>query len=1583
MAYSYGGYWQAGTNLVPGGGGGGGATNLSGLNDVQLSALSTGQVLTYNAVAGKWQNQAAGGFGVLAGLLSARPASPTTNAIYIVAGDTNTNNGRTFVYQLSTTTWREISPPFILTGTLASRPLTTTINTLYIVSGDANPANNGSAAIYNTALSAWIPLAGGATTAMATGTLASRPASPTIDTMYVVSGDSATNNGRSFYYNLATTTWIEMVEPDILSGTLASRPANPAINTLYVVNGDGTASNNERLFFYRASTSTWTELNYVQKDGDTMSGTLILEPTSGSALQVKDFGTGDVIFEIDPLLVNGIFYSPGAYSSPGSGEITELSGGIVNVASGATNPTNPNYTTVTTPGFVTVDNGAGVPPAPTLAGHLTNKKYVDEHLGGLDLNVTLPAPINGDGLIYDLANTEWKTQRFTKSVNGSFPDPLGDITVSLTKVETGTLAARPPAGTVTLTNGEVYIVSGDPTASNNGRTFIYKTSTSLWYEINSLGGIGVADIRVVSYLGSNSVGTGTFNAPYQTIQYAINQTNFGTATVIVVLPGTYTENISTSTHLNLSIVGLTSSLTTYPIEIIGSITISGTATRVRVKDVQVQGNAGAPVPLVINGSVGRHVFDNVQFIPFTTSNCVTFTGTPQNFFTFTDCGFSSQGIVDLGSTNNSAACYFIRPRNLLSLRIPSIWSGGVSVTDSDYLGIVHSASGLGLFNCRQISSFTSTATSANGALYVHDSSCYVAPTNTYTVVNKTGTAPYRFRNFEIARAGNTINGVEMDTANVNRYIKLNDLQNVDLVTTPPTNGQTLIYDSANTKWIPGAASGGSVSLFKVVAPGGSDITGTGGFDKPYATIANAITQAGAGGTVICLAGTYNEVVTLNSQNGIMIMGLSSAIGSYGVTINGGFILTGTTTGVKIRDLAINGTVANPEALVDNNSVGNHYFYNVKFDGFIATSVKYFTPDSNHEYTDCSFDGTFNTGNALGINLASIKFYRPRNLTLTIPNAVPGGVYVYDADTVDIIQHAGSPLYLSGIDTILGLTSTATTVNGGLYVDNCSMYDKVNNVYTVLNKTGNADYRFRNFQVNRAGGTLNGTAFDVVPTYDFTKLRDIQDVDLLTTPPAADNVLKFDQVGGKWVPGTAGGGYTYAATAPLFASISVGHIWINSTTMEQFIYIKDDSNADVWISLGNPAPASSGSYSYSVAPPASGTILPGHIWVKSDTFQQFIYITDDNGVSNWTSLGTTATTANNPVMDAVMFPNPVIYENISDAWQDTTTTGVPTVDFKMRRFGTPAGFVYNNGTFSGKVLANIGNTNVAGNGIAIKVPAGYNTVWIQFFVSPIVLREHKFEYVWNTPSWSTVNTVMVQHVYGPNVAGQTPQHWNAVTPYGMKSKQTHYQDFAWRMCTLPDSNGGILYVNNVGSSAAGGNIAGLAITKNPYNITQCAAFEVWSGMANSMIPATPAHPTLTIPASAFYDHYLQIPTNVSKRLPLPYVKNGKDKMIIIEQFDNYWNMGIPWDGFYINGVKIPEVNIRAVSDFMTSNFTMRSTASVKKNMLCIRVPASRMQANTISNNWAEFTISTTGANDAWSSFFFIHTYDIPYNADNQF
>jgi hypothetical protein len=86
-----------------------------------------------------------------------------------------------------------------------------------------------------------------------------------------------------------------------------------------------------------------------------------------------------------------------------------------------------------------------------------------------------------------------------KKVNGVIPDANGDVSISFGNVTTGTLANRPlnPG-----TNGNIYVVSSDGIASNNGRTYI--SDAINWQEVTS--NIAATDARYVKLTGSSMSG---------------------------------------------------------------------------------------------------------------------------------------------------------------------------------------------------------------------------------------------------------------------------------------------------------------------------------------------------------------------------------------------------------------------------------------------------------------------------------------------------------------------------------------------------------------------------------------------------------------------------------------------------------------------------------------------------------------------------------------------------------------------------------------------------------------------------------------------------------------------------------------------------------------------------------------------------------------------------------------------------------------------------------------------------------------------------------------------------------------------
>jgi hypothetical protein len=82
-----------------------------------------------------------------------------------------------------------------------------------------------------------------------------------------------------------------------------------------------------------------------------------------------------------------------------------------------------------------------------------------------------------------------------KKVNGVSPNLLGNVSIPFGYVNSGVFSAKPVSGTGT--NGDIYVVSGDPTASNNGRTYIYDGTN--WNEITM--NLSTTDARYLSLAG--------------------------------------------------------------------------------------------------------------------------------------------------------------------------------------------------------------------------------------------------------------------------------------------------------------------------------------------------------------------------------------------------------------------------------------------------------------------------------------------------------------------------------------------------------------------------------------------------------------------------------------------------------------------------------------------------------------------------------------------------------------------------------------------------------------------------------------------------------------------------------------------------------------------------------------------------------------------------------------------------------------------------------------------------------------------------------------------------------------------------
>ena len=89
-----------------------------------------------------------------------------------------------------------------------------------------------------------------------------------------------------------------------------------------------------------------------------------------------------------------------------------------------------------------------------------------------------------------------------KKVNGVSPNANGEIAISLGRNYTGVYNGGSFTTSGTPVEGDIFIVSADPTGSNNGRTFIYVSG--VWNEITN--NIGTTDARYVQLAGSTMQG---------------------------------------------------------------------------------------------------------------------------------------------------------------------------------------------------------------------------------------------------------------------------------------------------------------------------------------------------------------------------------------------------------------------------------------------------------------------------------------------------------------------------------------------------------------------------------------------------------------------------------------------------------------------------------------------------------------------------------------------------------------------------------------------------------------------------------------------------------------------------------------------------------------------------------------------------------------------------------------------------------------------------------------------------------------------------------------------------------------------
>ena len=192
--------------------------------------------------------------------------------------------------------------------------------------------------------------------------------------------------------------------------------------------------------------------------------------------------------------------------------------GVATTATLAASATTANTAiTANTASYVQGANVDGTVESSTTSSYLTPLNQNVEITGNITasvganfqtIEIGTSGTINGQNIL-----TTANTSQFVTSVNGILPT-AGNVSVSLTAVVTGTSASLVSSGsgavTGSLSQGLLWVVSNDPTPSNNGDVYIFTTSSGAgqWLSVAPLD-TAAGDARYVRQQGDGAI-TGSF-----------------------------------------------------------------------------------------------------------------------------------------------------------------------------------------------------------------------------------------------------------------------------------------------------------------------------------------------------------------------------------------------------------------------------------------------------------------------------------------------------------------------------------------------------------------------------------------------------------------------------------------------------------------------------------------------------------------------------------------------------------------------------------------------------------------------------------------------------------------------------------------------------------------------------------------------------------------------------------------------------------------------------------------------------------------------------------------------------------------
>ena len=443
----------------------------------------------------------------------------------------------------------------------------------------------------------------------------------------------------------------------------------------------------------------------------------------------------------------------------------------------------------------------------------------------------------------------------TTNLNSVFKDANGDTWVVDYKGDAIKAASAPVPETVTnITNTVSGHKIGTYTNESGVAVDINETITSV-SELSILG-----NVITLKYVDEN----GTTNTKSVTVPSDVVTTITDTVTGHKI--GTYTDEAGVTTAINETITSVSE------LSILGSVITLKYVDEAGVtneKTVTLPAAAAETVTTIANTIVGHKIGD------YTNESGIV-----------KDINETITSVSELSILGNIITLKYIDEAGVTNEKTVTVPSDVVTAIANTVSG--HAIGTYTNENGVQVT-INETITSIGTISYNSSTGVLTIPyTDEAGVVNdKTVTLPTPLNVLTTVQPTPTATG---NTTNLNSSFK-------------DASGNTWIVDSNGDAILCSSSPFKNLNEFHV-DPNGNDTTGTGAQEKPYLTIAKALTVAAQGDQVIVHAGVYTEDITMSVPN-VALVGAQSEYGSL-TQINGNVTVTATGTSVKIADITING-----------------------------------------------------------------------------------------------------------------------------------------------------------------------------------------------------------------------------------------------------------------------------------------------------------------------------------------------------------------------------------------------------------------------------------------------------------------------------------------------------------------------------------------------------------------------------------------------------------------------------------------------------------------------------------------------------